>query len=232
MSWLGRVLRPTGGSEALTLLKLRVTRFRQLLRSYGSLLSLIEDAAEKQGGGFILDRQYVVSLAEQVVEIADGVAFDLNVLTSQRNLPFYEQVERLRGELRSLLAEGGTGTPAGRSGAAAPTVPPAALAAALARSRVIYRERGQVACRGVAAGPVCNLDRGVEPEAVPAGCVLVAGDLSAGKGALDSMRRAGAVLLDRGGVGGPAARRARELRLPAILGPRRRHLASGQRELR
>jgi pyruvate,water dikinase len=218
MSWLGRMLRPTGGSKALTLLKLRVTRFRQLLRSYGSLLSLIEDAAEKQGGGFILDRQYVVSLAEQVVEIAVGVAFDLNVLTSQRSLPFYEQVERLGAELRSLLEEGGTWTPAGRSGAAAPTVPPAALAAALARSRVIYRERGQVACRGVAAGPVWNLGRGLEPEAVPAGCVLVAGDLSAGQGALDSMRQAGAVLLDRGGVGGPAARRARELRLPTILG--------------
>ncbi len=218
MSWLGRVLRPKGGSEALTLLKLRVTRFRQLLRSYGSLLSLLEDAAEKQGGGFILDRQYVVALAEQVAEIADGVAFDLNVLTSQRNLPFYDLVERLRGELRSLLAEGGMVTPAGRGEAGAPTVPPTALAAALARAQFIYRERGQVACRGVAAGPVFNLGRGVEPETVPEGCVLVAGDLLGGTGALDSMRRAGAVLLDHGAVGGPAARRARELRIPAILG--------------
>jgi phosphohistidine swiveling domain-containing protein len=218
MTWLGRLLRPTGGSEALTLLKLRVTRYRQLLRRYGSLQSLIEDAAEKQGGGFILDRQYVVSLAEQVVEIADAVVFDLNVLTSQRNLPFYEQVERLRSELRSLLAEEGTGTPAGLRKAASSTVPPAALAAALARARVLYRGRGQVACRGLAAGPVWNLGPSTEPEAVPEGCVLVAADLSAGPGALDSMKRAGAVLLDRGAVGGPAARRARELRLPAILG--------------
>jgi pyruvate,water dikinase len=70
----------------------------------------------------------------------------------------------------------------------------------------------------VAAGPVINLGRGDEPEAVPEGCVLVAGDLLAGDGALDFMRRAGAVLLDQGGVGGPAARRARELRVPAILG--------------
>jgi pyruvate,water dikinase len=218
MSWLGRVLRPKGGSEALTLLKLRVTRFRQLLRSYGSLLSLLEDAAEKQGGGFILDRQYVVALAEQVAEIADGVAFDLNVLTSQRYLPFYEQVEQLRGELRGLLVEGGAGARESRSKAAATTVSPATLAAALARSPIVFRERGQVACRGVAAGPVCNLGRGLEPEAVSPGCVLVADDLLAEHGALDSMRQAGAVLLDRGGVGGPAARLARELRIPAILG--------------
>lgn len=218
MSWLSRVLRPRSGSETHTLLKLRVTRFRQLLLSYGTLLSLAEDAAEKQGGGFILDRQYVVALAEQVAELAESVAFDLNVLTSQRNLPFYEQVERLRDELRSLLAEGGANTRARPSEAAAPTVPPAALAAALARSPVIYRERGQVACRGVAAGPVCNLGRGLELEAVPRGCVLVADDLLAEHGALDSIRQAGAVLLDRGGVGGPAARLARELRIPAILG--------------
>ena len=178
MSWLRRVLRPKGGSEALTLLKLRVTRFRQLLRSYGSFLSLLEDAAEKQGGGFILDRQYVISLAEQVAEIADGVAFDLNVLTSQRNLPFYDQVERLRGKLQNLLAEEGAESRAGRIEATVPTVPPAALAAALERSPVLYRERGQVACRGVAAGPVFNLGSGPGPEETPEGCVLVAGDLS------------------------------------------------------
>jgi len=140
MSWLGRLLRPKGGSEALTLLKLRVTRFRQLLRSYGSLLALLEDAAEKQGGGFILDRQYVITLAEQVAELADAVAFDLNVMTSQGNLPFYEQSERLRGELRSLVAEGGAGAPVRPGEAAAPTVSPAALAAALARFPVLYRK--------------------------------------------------------------------------------------------
>jgi len=218
MSWLGRLLRPRGGNEAHTLLKLRVTRFHQLLSSYGSLLSLAEDAAEKQGGGFILDRQYAVALVEKVAELAESVAFDLNVLTSQRNLPFYEQVERLRDELRSLLAETGADTRARPGEAAAPTIPPAALAAALARSPVIYRERGQVACRGVAAGPVCILAHGIEPGAVPQGCVLVADDLLAEHGALESMRKAGAVLLDCSGVGGPAARLARELRIPAILG--------------
>jgi pyruvate,water dikinase len=218
MSWLGRILRPAGGREDLLLLKLRTTRFRQLLRSYGAFLALLEDAAEKQGGSFILDRQYVVSLAEQVAEIADGVAFDLNVLTSQRNLAIYERAGQLRGELRSLLGGGDKLTRASREEEAAPAVSPARLAAALSRSRVVCRERGQVACRGVAAGVVCNLGDGPLREPLQAGCVLVAGDLPSGHGALEAMGRAAALLLDRGGVAAPPARRARELRIPAIVG--------------
>ncbi len=218
MSWLGRILRPAAGREDLLLLKLRATRFRQLLRSYGAFLALLEDAAEKQGGSFILDRQYVVSLAEQVAEIADGIAFDLNVLTSLRNLAVCERAEQLRRELRSLLAEGRAQTQTSPAGEPAPAVSPATLAAALSRSRVVCRERGQVACRGVAAGTVRNLGDGPIGEPLQAGCVLVAGDLPPGHGALDAMGGAAALLLDRGGVAAPAARRARELRIPAIVG--------------
>ncbi len=218
MSWLGRILRPAGGREDLLLLKLRATRFRQLLRSYGAFLSLLEDAAEKQGGGFILDRQYIVSLAEQVAEIADGVAFDLNVLTSQRNLAVYERAKQLRAGLRDLFTGGGSAARARAAGEPVPAVSPARLAAALSRSRVLCRERGQVACRGVAAGVVCHLGDGPLRGPLQAGCVLVAGDLPAGHDALDAMERVAALLLGRGGVAAPAARRARELRIPAIVG--------------
>lgn len=218
MSWLGRFFRPAGGSDDLVLLKLRATRFRQLLRSYGAFQALIEDAAEKQGGGFILDRQYVVSLAEQVAELADSVAFDLNVLTSQQDLPFYDQVGRLRGDLRSLLSNEGTDARTNRGPEPEAAVSPARLAAALARAPVVYRGRGQVASRGVAAGPVCHSGEGPLPEALPAGSVLVAEDLPPGQGAFEAMGRVAALLLDRGGVAGAAARRARELRIPAIVG--------------
>jgi pyruvate,water dikinase len=223
VSWLSRVFGKQAGGEAVALLRLRTTRFRQLLRSYGALSALLEDAAEKQGGGFILDRQYVIALAEQVAELADAVVFDLNVITSQQNLAFYEVAERLRAELRSIVAQGSDGTPASqseRAQASAPpaTVNPAALAAALARSHVLYRQCGQVACRGVAAGPVCNLGDGPEPSAVSPGSVLVAADLAAEDRVLATIRRAGALLLDRGSAAGTAARLARELRIPAIVG--------------
>ncbi len=104
MSWLSRVLRKPSDGDALTLLRLRTTRFRQLLGSYGKLLALLEDAAEKQGGGFIFDRQYVIALAEQLAELADAAVYDLNVITSHENLAFYDVAERLRDDLRRIVA--------------------------------------------------------------------------------------------------------------------------------
>jgi hypothetical protein len=114
VSWLSRVFRKGSGDEAITLLRLRTARFRQLLGSYAALLALLEDSAEKQGGNFILDRQYVIALAEHVTEIADAIVFDLNVITFHRNLAFYEAAERLRTHLRSILAAA-RATPRARS---------------------------------------------------------------------------------------------------------------------
>jgi phosphohistidine swiveling domain-containing protein len=223
VSWLSRVFRKGSGDEAITLLRLRTTRFRQLLGSYAALLALLEDSAEKQGGNFILDRQYVLALAEQVTEIADAIVFDLNVITFHRNLAFYEAAERLRTRLRSILAQGSSGGGPGSASDAqsqagvSPTVSPSALAAALERSEVVYQQSGHVACRGVAAGPVCNLSGGTQPGAMSPGSVLVASDVDA-EGAAVAAGRAGAILLDRGSAAGTAARLARELRIPAIVG--------------
>ncbi len=223
MSWLSRVFRKGSGDEAITLLRLRTARFRQLLGSYAALLALLEDSAEKQGGNFILDRQYVIALAEQVTEIADAIVFDLNVITFHRNLTFYEAAERLRTRLRSILTEGASGGAPGsasdaqsHAGASA-TVSPSALAAALERSEVVYQQSGHVACRGVAAGPVCNLSDGAQPGAMSPGSVLVASDVEA-EGSAVAAGRAGAILLDRGSAAGTAARLARELHIPAIVG--------------
>jgi pyruvate,water dikinase len=224
VSWLSDIFRAKSGDDAVTLLKLRTTRFRQLLRSYGTLLALLDDAAEKQGGGFVLDRQYVVALVERVAELADAVVFDLNVLTSQQNLAFYEAVDRVRSELRKTLAqEPGARTEAGnergyRGAGAKPAISPAALAAALTRSEVLFSECGQVARRGVAAGPVCNLDELPAASSVAPGSVLVARDLTVE--ALDPalVKGAGAILLDRGNAAGAAARLARELHIPTIVG--------------
>jgi phosphohistidine swiveling domain-containing protein len=224
VSWLSDIFRNRTGDDAVTILKLRTTRFRQLLRSYGTMLELLDDAAEKQGGGFVLDRQYVVALAEQIAELADAVVFDLNVVTSQQNLAFYDAVDRLRSELRGTLAQEPTAGPEARSErngpgvGAAPVITPAVLAAALARAEVLYSECGQVARHGVAAGPVCNLEDVPAPGSVAAGSVLVATDLTVGEGGPAAIKQAGAILLDRGAVTDAAARLARELRIPTIMG--------------
>ncbi len=225
MSWLSDIFRRRTGGDAVTVLKLRTTRFRQLLRSYGTILELLDDAAEKQGGGFVLDRQYVVALVEQVAELADAVAFDLNVVTSQQNLAFYEAVDRMRSELREILAREPAAGPetlgeriAPDVGGATPVISPAALASALARAEVLFSECGQVARRGVATGPVCNLGEAPSPDSVALGSVLVATDLGGEDCDPTVIGRAGAILLDRGAVTDGAARLARELRIPTIVG--------------
>lgn len=223
MSWLSKLIGAKPGSEDVTLLKLRVTRFGQLLRGAEALSALREDAAEKQGGGFILDRQYVISLAEQVAELAEGVVFDLNVLTSRAHLSLYERADQLRNDLRGIFAKerhGGAEDPGRIPVPVAPAEPvsPAELTAALARFPVVFRECGQVACRGVAAGPVCILADRAEPGDMTTGSVFVASDLTSEDGVLAAVRRAGAILLDRGSAAGTAARLAREFRIPAIVG--------------
>lgn len=120
MSWLSRMLRPKGRSEALTLLKLRATRFRRLLENSEAFQALSDDAAEKQGGDFILDRQYVIALVERASELTDAVLFDLDVITARRDPAFEEAAERLRVGLRGLLQSRESSRPHDRPGAPGP----------------------------------------------------------------------------------------------------------------
>jgi phosphohistidine swiveling domain-containing protein len=220
-----RLVGGSGGRVDAALLSRRTTRFRQLLRSYSALLGLLEDAAEKQAGEYVLDRQYVVELADKLTEIVDAVAFDLNVLTGERDLEIYDVLESKTRELRRIFSDdlgggptsgGERRTPAGAAEAA--TVGSSALAAALARHPVAYRQSGHVACRGVAAGTVHRLTGGQSPAEIPAGRVLVAAALVPDDTMVATLREAAAILLGGGSPTSPVASLARELRIPAIVG--------------
>jgi hypothetical protein len=75
------------------------------LDRYGRFIKLGEDAAEKQSGEYILDKQYVVTLSDQAFETAEGIVYDLNVLTGQQHIGLYEAVEALHEQAKLLLAE-------------------------------------------------------------------------------------------------------------------------------
>jgi hypothetical protein len=103
MSWLSRIFESPPEAEGVSLIKLRSSRFRHLLRSYGKFLDLIADAAEKQGGDYILDKQYIVSMAEILFNLADAVVFDLNVMTNQRYGSLYDLMERFHMEVKKII---------------------------------------------------------------------------------------------------------------------------------
>ena len=93
------------GTIPITLIKRRAFRFQRLLKNYGEILELLDDAAEKQGGGFVLDKQYLVALTNKLFDLADTMVYDLNVLTRERHLDFYDMLDRFKKETRELISD-------------------------------------------------------------------------------------------------------------------------------
>ncbi len=105
MEWLpGFFFRRQRNEKLVSHSRLVISRFRHLLRQYGEMVRLGEDAAEKQKGEYILDRQYVVTLADKCFDAAEGMIYDANALGDSRQLALYEACDRLREEVRTILA--------------------------------------------------------------------------------------------------------------------------------
>ncbi len=89
------------------------------------------------------------------------------------------------------------------------------LSASLARAEVLL-SGGSTAQSGVAAGVVAYVAEDADPEAVPAGAVVVA--RAATPRLSRALRRASAVVTEVGAVAGHLATIAREYRIPALFG--------------
>jgi pyruvate,water dikinase len=227
MNWYRKLFRAPGQkTDAVRLLNLRCTRFRQLVRNYGKILDALADAADKQGGDYILDRQYIVSLSETVIDLTEAVIFDLNVLAEQRYESFYNLLDRFREEIRDIITSHRSAEKRVDDGsreatpthAPTSTVDPKKLAKSVAESPALYQHVGQVACRGVAAGPVFNLETEEDPGVFPPGAVMVASDIGPDDELIRLMGRASAILTDFGGPARDAATLAREFKVPTIVG--------------
>jgi pyruvate,water dikinase len=227
MKWLEKILHPSRHErDESRLANLRCTRFRQLVRNYGRILDAMADAAEKQGGDFILDRQYIVSLGESVIDLTESIVFDLNILAGQRFDAFYDLLDRFRVEVRRIIAanDAKMAAPPGRAEISGGGRRPdsesglSRLARAIADSPVLYQHVGQVTCRGLAAGPVFNLATEKDPGAFPQGAVLVAPDIVPNEELIRLMRQASAILTDYGETAREAATLVREFRIPTIVG--------------
>jgi pyruvate,water dikinase len=227
MNWYRRIFRRSGQTkDEMRLLILRCTRFRQLVRNYGRILDALSDAAEKQAGDYILDRQYIVSLSEVALDLTEAIVFDLNILAGQRYESFYDLLDRFRSEIRGIItSNGGAGKGGtGDAGETAATRGPASShgsdrpARFVADTQVLYRRVGQIACRGVAAGSVFNLETEESLDAFPQGAVMVASDIVPDDELIRLMRRAAAILTDFGEPARETATLAREFKIPTIVG--------------
>jgi len=86
------------------LIKRRYVRFQKLLKNYLEILEILTDALEKQGGGFVLDKQYIVALTNKLCNLADSIVYDLNVLTDQQYLNFYDPLDRFKKETKEIIS--------------------------------------------------------------------------------------------------------------------------------
>ncbi len=103
ISRFSKLLRKESSTGPAQQVRLRLARFRHLLRQYGRMIALASDAAEKQSGEFILDKAYILALGDRAFETTEGIVYDLNVLTSQRHLEFYDAVDLLRAKTTMLI---------------------------------------------------------------------------------------------------------------------------------
>jgi hypothetical protein len=79
-------------------------RFRRLVRNLRGLQDLSEDAADKLGGEWILDRSYVAALVAQALDRAREVVFDAAVLTASSSSELYARLDAVRGVFARLMA--------------------------------------------------------------------------------------------------------------------------------
>ncbi len=221
MSWFRKIFKDSHEGEVCRLLNLRSTRFRQLLRNYGKILDRLADAAEKQAGEYILDRQYSVSLAEIVMDQAESIVFDLNVITDNRHYAFYDVLGKINAEIRSVInteSLSEISTDYDKSSKPPAELSSSSLAQAISRSKVLFRNEGQVACRGVAAGVVFNIETAEKASEFPEGAVMVAASIRPDDELIRVMSKATAILTDFGEPAGDTAILAREFQIPMIVG--------------
>ncbi|HWT78441.1 MAG TPA: hypothetical protein VN648_06525, partial [Candidatus Methylomirabilis sp.] len=95
MSFWRRLFSSARSPRADPSLRLRLTRLRRLHRCYREFLGLFVDAAEKQGEGYILDRQYVVALAEKAYRLGYEILFHGHALCPGGALGDYATLDRL-----------------------------------------------------------------------------------------------------------------------------------------
>ena len=97
----GRVLASPARS---TRHKLHSVRFGRLIASLHRLVELGDDASDKLGGEWILDRSYLASFVGRTLDRAREIVFDSAVLAGDHSAGLHARLDAVRGALDELMS--------------------------------------------------------------------------------------------------------------------------------
>jgi hypothetical protein len=96
--------------------KLHQVRFGRLIGSLLHFVELSDDASDKLGGEWILDRSYVASFVGRTLDRAREIVFDSAVLTGDHSAELHARLDAVRADLGRLMS---TWPPRGDKGSTA-----------------------------------------------------------------------------------------------------------------
>lgn len=97
---VGRVL---ASAPRSTRHKLHAVRFGRLIESLRRLVELGDDASDKLGGEWILDRSYVASFVGRTLDRAREIVFDSAVLAGDQSAELHARLDAVRSSLDRLM---------------------------------------------------------------------------------------------------------------------------------
>jgi pyruvate,water dikinase len=103
MSWLPKWFRRGPERDARLTLKLRLVRWRHLLRVEESLLNRLADMRDKLSGEYVLDRQYIISSVSQIFQESYQVAYDMGMVRGLDEVPMYPWLDGMRERTMAYL---------------------------------------------------------------------------------------------------------------------------------
>ena len=89
--------------SAFTNMCIQHVRFSHLIANSGAMISLFEDGKEKNLGEYILDRHYVESLTESIIERLGKIVYDACVISPEKGEVFYRKLDHHRDLARNLM---------------------------------------------------------------------------------------------------------------------------------
>ena len=209
-----------------------------LLRTFKRILVCNTRALERMAqmdralsGEYVFDKAFLETAVNDVCGLTHRAAYHLNGMSDEGHVSLYDAFLTVKDALHDILAEPLHDDIPGPSSGAPPDRADAPVADAspdLADlpdltdlpdppdPETLLVKGGQIACGGVAAGPLVLLDEDAAPESVPEGAVGLA---YAATPALSRLvPRLGALLAEVGTAASHLATVAREYRVPALFG--------------